>query len=385
MGKEKSTLSEKCPSCCAPLKYNGKKEKFECEYCKGTYTLFELEEYKKSLKEEKKEKEEQIEEQETRDNDNNKDKKLKNIEKKDSKAVNNKLGEKTMSVNTYYCENCGATIVLGENTSSTSCLYCKSTALIRDRLEEVYQPSKIITFKVTKDEAIEKYKSLVSKRHFIPSRFKDSNNIQDMEGLYVPFWLYDLSNSVDVKILGTKVRTWSDSQYNYTETKYYDITGNGVLNFDNIPNDGSVRFDDNIMNAIEPFDYNEFKDFNISYLSGYLSEKYDVDSEKAYENVSKRITRDSRNYCVENCDGYYTSKTIKDYSESINKGEIEYVLLPVWVLNIKYNDKIYKFSINGQTGKMVGEIPINWTKFLLFLLGIFVFVFVLLYFIIRGV
>lgn len=369
MAKEKNALSEKCPSCNAPLKYNSKKDKFECEYCKGTYTLFELEEYKKSLnKEKEKESEEEI-----------------SPKKKDSKAVNNKLDEnKTMSVNTYYCENCGATIVLGENTSSTSCVYCKSTAIIKDRLEEVYEPSKIITFKVTKEEAVEKYKSLVAKRHFIPSRFKDSNNIQDMEGLYVPFWLYDCSNDINVKILGTKVRTWSDSKYNYTETSYFDILGNGTLNFDNIPNDGSIRFDDNIMNAIEPFDYSEFKEFNKSYLSGYLSEKYDVDSEKAYENVVKRITKDSKNYCINNCDGFYATKTIRSYNESINKGEIEYVLLPVWVLNIKYKDKIYKFSLNGQTGKMVGEIPVDWAKVLSFVFGLFIVIGIILYLLFKG-
>ena len=125
------------------------------------------------------------------------------------------------------------------------------------------------------------------------------------------------------------------------------------------------------MNAIEPFDYSEFKNFNMSYLSGYISEKYDVEKDDAYKNVIKRIDDDSKNYLFKQIHGYATKK-IDSFTSKINLLDNDYVLLPVWVLNIKFKDKIYRFSMNGQTGKYVGEIPVDGKKLTLLIISVFI-------------
>ena len=158
------SISEKCITCNAPLKFNGKTDLFECEYCGNKFTIEELDDYKKKLKEKKK--------QETSNKKN-----------------------KSFSADAYHCENCGANIILGENTSSTSCIYCKSSAIIQNRLEDVYEPSRIITFKYSKEDAINKFKELCKGRRLMPNDFDNIKNISSMEGLYVPFWLYNCENN----------------------------------------------------------------------------------------------------------------------------------------------------------------------------------------------
>ena len=155
------SISEKCITCNAPLKYNSKTDLFECEYCGNKFTIDDLEAHKKKALKIRKQK-------------------AKNIEK--------------INVDSYHCENCGANIILGENTSSTSCVYCKSSAIIKERLEGLYAPTRIITFKFSKDDAINKFRELCKGRKLMPNDFDNLNNIQDMEGLYVPFWLYNCEN-----------------------------------------------------------------------------------------------------------------------------------------------------------------------------------------------
>ena len=281
----------------------------------------------------------------------------------------------------YRCSNCGAEIVTGENTSSTSCVYCKNTALIWDRLTDIYAPSKIITFNYEKEDAIEAFKNKCKHRPLIPKDFNDIKNIQDMEGLYVPFWLFDFTNDTSLLAKCTKVTSWSDSRYHYTKTDEYDVTSGGRLSFNQVPADGASRFDDTIMNAIEPFNYEEFQDFNMSYLSGYISEKYDVDKDQSLVVATNRIKKDSKDYLMNKITGY-TTKIVKEHNEDVKLDKTEYVLLPVYVLNIKYKDKIYHFAYNGQTGKMVGEIPVDKKKLAItiilsfiiaFLIGILIF------------
>lgn len=343
-----NVVSEKCPTCNAPLKYDAIKGEFKCEYCNNVYTLEKLEEYKSSQEEYTKPK-------------------------------------KTFDMDGYHCSSCGAEIITGENVASTSCVYCKNTAIIKERLTGVYAPSKIITFNYTKEDAIKAFQKKCHGRLLLPKAFNDPKNIQDMEGLYVPFWLYDCDNDASLTARCTKVKSWEDHRYHYTKTDTYHVSRKGKLHFEKVPADGSSRFDDIIMSAIEPFDYSEFKPFNMSYLSGYISEKYDVDSEPAYDVTLKRIKDDSKKYLLDSIQNY-TTKIATSTSDNVVLNKTDYALLPVWVLNIKFKDKIYHFAYNGQTGKMVGEIPVDKGKLLLTILISFItpLLILLIIFLVRG-
>ena len=288
-------------------------------------------------------------------------------------------------MNGYHCENCGASIISLDNISSTTCVYCKSNAIIKNRLTGIYKPDSIITFKYTKEDAILAFKEICKGRLLMPKNFNDIKNISEMEGLYVPFWLYNLENDCYIKADCTRVSTWVDSRNIYTKTSYYKVERGGILAFSSVPNDASKRFDDTIMNAIEPFDYKELKDFELSYLASYISEKYDVNKEDAYLNIKERIEEDSKNY-LKNLNNTYQTTLVTDATNDIKIKETKYVLLPVFVLNIKFHDKIYHFAMNGQTGKLVGEIPIDSKKLIVLIVFSFLvsMILLLIFFKVQG-
>lgn len=331
MGK---VLDEKCLGCGASVKYNPKLKKFICDYCHSEWTLDDIKKNKEKI---------------------NKTDKL----TKEFNLMEDMEG--------YQCKNCGAEIISLDNISSTTCLYCKSSAIIKNRLTGIYKPDSIIPFKYTKEDAIDAFKNLCKGRPLIPSAFKNVNNIQDMEGLYVPFWLYDCSNDAYLRCSCTKVTSWMDSRYVYTKTDTFDVERGGNLTFKSVPNDAATRFDDKIMNCIEPFNYEEFVKFEPEYLAGFLSEKYDVPSDIAYKNASERIKEDSKNYLRNDMKGY-TTIVNKENNNNLTINETKYVFLPVYVLNFKYNNKIYHFAMNGQTKKMVGEIPVDNKKLILLII-----------------
>ena len=314
----------KCPSCNAVLKYNPKDKNWKCEYCGTPYTLEDLE---------------------------------KNAEHyEESKASETNEVE----MDEYSCPNCGALIVADSNTAATFCVYCKNTAILKSRLTSKFAPEKVIPFSKTKQDAIDAFRSLSKGKKFMPKEFTNKNNINDIKGVYIPFWLYSCKGDSMIKGEGTKVSTWTTFDYKYTKTDTYEILREKNIPFNYIPTDGSTRFDDAIMNSIEPFNYDELIDFNYSYLSGFLAEKYDVEKETAKQSAITRAKRSAIDELMR--DISYSSFEKHGDSFKTTEESFTYALLPVYMLNIKYNGKMYPFAMNGETGKMIGNIPYSKGK-----------------------
>jgi hypothetical protein len=155
-----------------------------------------------------------------------------------------------------------------------------------------------------------------------------------------------------------RVRTWSDSNYNYTETSHYKIFRAGSISFDNVPVDGSTKMADDLMESVEPFDISQGVDFNTAYLAGYLADKYDVSVEQSIPRANERIRNSALDAFKSTVKGY-TSVTAESASVNSSNGTYKYALYPVWLLNTSWNGQKFTFAINGQTGKIVGNLPID--------------------------
>lgn len=328
-------LDQKCPTCTAPLHFNPKSQNWHCEYCGNDYSLNEIKEYAKKM----------------------------------NKELNSK-SKGNVKADSYTCSNCGAKIIAEPNTSATFCVYCKNTAILKERFQDDFAPSLIIPFYKTKDDAISAFKKLKKGRPFMPKAFNDEKNINEMRGIYIPFWLYDCSLDSSIETDSKRVSSWSDSRYRYVKTDSYKSYRAGNISFDNIPVDGSTHFNDEIMNSIEPFDYGKMVEFNYSYLSGFLSEVYDVDSDTSYQ-IAIRRAKESAVLELKNSIVGYSSVVVLDQKHKVNLKDKKYALLPVWLLNIKYKDKLYTFAMNGETGKLIGDIPIDKKKVIIMWLVLF--------------
>ena len=175
--------------------------------------------------------------------------------------------------------------------------------------------------------------------------------------MYVPFWLYDCEADYIGSYKGTRIHRWSDSKYHYTKTDHFLLRRAADAAFFGIPMDGSSKMEDTFMESIEPYDYSQLVDFDLAYLSGYFADKYDIPSENGEQRIRDRVDQTIRDELQSTLLGY---ATVVPTSRQLNihHSRARYVLLPVWMLNTKYKNKIYTFAMNGQTGKMTGSFPI---------------------------
>lgn len=344
-------LDNKCPACGAKICFNPKNQMWDCEYCGSKFTLDEMKKYDNASTE--------------KANDN----RVKPVKKLDGFDV-------------YRCKNCGAEVMADETTTSTFCVYCGSSAILKDKLIDGVAPSLIIPFKKVKEDAINAFKGLSKGRILMPKLFNDEKNIEKISGVYIPFWTYDLKVSGKIDFNATDVTSWSDANYRYVKTNTYLSKRNGSMNFERILVDGSSRFDDDLMDSLEPFNYNDLVAYNHAYLSGFLAEKYDVGSDVAIERASNRAMNSAVDIFKESVN--HQTKVVANNGLNVDKVDDEYVLLPVWMVNVKYNGKNYTFAMNGQTGEIVGNIPLNVKKTIVIAIVLFVLLFILIFLVLGG-
>ena len=328
-------LEYECPSCGGAVAFDAQLQKMKCPYCDS---IFELDQLKAK---EETNKEPQMKEE----------------------------PDWSEEVNTYVCQSCGGEILSDANTVATSCPYCASPVVMSSRVEGILRPDLVIPFKLDKKAAMEALKKHTSGKILLPKCFKSENRIEKIQGVYVPFWLYDATAQGDVSYRATKVRHWSDANYNYTNTRHYAVHRAGQIAFEAVPVDGSEKMADDLMESIEPYDLSQAVDFETAYLAGYLADKYDLDQASTKERAFERIRVSTRDALRNTVEGYDTVNE-EGADVQIEEGCVRYALLPVWMLSTMYKGKNYIFAMNGQTGKMVGDLPMNKTAFWLWLLGV---------------
>ena len=341
-------LQYKCPCCGGYIEFNSDVQKMLCPFCDTTFETETLRQYDQELQED-------------------------NIEEKvmsyDEMGRNGQWGEGELKdLGTYACSSCGGQLVMEHTTSVTRCPYCDNPVVLVEQLSGVYRPDYVIPFKLDKEDAKKRLKDFYKKKKLLPSLFSAQNHIESIQGMYVPFWLFDCDTNAHIRYKATRVRHYSDSDYNYTETSHYSVVRGGDFDFDKVPVDGSEKMSDTYMEAIEPYDYNEMVDFQTAYLSGYMADKYDVEADNATTRVNERIRQSVQDILQPSG---YTTCHIEKSNINTQKGDIQYALLPVWMLNTKYKDKVYTFAMNGQTGKFVGKLPVDVPKAIGYFLGVF--------------
>ena len=262
------------------------------------------------------------------------------------------------SLRSFICKSCGGEIVGDENTAATSCPFCGNPVVISGQLSGSLKPDYVIPFKVDKEAAKAALRRHYKGKKLLPKIFKDENHIDEIKGIYVPFWLFDAQTDANIRYRATRVRTWSDRNYEYTETSYYSVVRGGNVAFDHIPVDGSSNMPDDLMESIEPYDFSQAVDFKTAYLAGYLADKYDVSSETSVARANERVKNSTEQVFASTATGYSTI-TVENSAINVQNGKAKYALYPVWLLNTTWNGQRFLFAMNGQTGKLVGDLPMD--------------------------
>ena len=325
----------KCPCCGGAIAFDSKIQKMKCPYCDTEFEMDALKGYDAELQNE------QTDDMEW-----------------DTSAGSEWQEGETDGLRTYVCKSCGGEIVGDDNMAATSCPFCDNPIIMMGQFAGALKPDLVIPFKLDKKAAKEGQKKHLTGKRLLPKIFKDQNHIDEIKGIYVPFWLFDTNVDATVSYRATKVRMWSDSDYDYTETSHFMVHRGGNIGFENVPVDGSTKMADDLMESIEPFNISGAVDFQTAYLAGYLADKYDVTAEQSIERANKRVKHSTEEAFAETVKGYATVTT-DNSSVQFHGGKAKYALYPVWLLNTTWNGNKYTFAMNGQTGKFVGDLPVD--------------------------
>ena len=330
------TLEYKCPCCGGAIAFDSSLQKMKCPYCDTEFEMETLKSYDEGLK------------KETKENDMH----------WESVAGSEWEEGETDGLRSYICKSCGGEIIGDENTAATSCPFCGNPVVMMEQFSGLLRPDFVIPFKLDKNAAKEGLKKHMSGKRLLPAFFKRENHIDEIKGVYVPFWLFDTDVDAQIRYHATKTRMWSDSDYDYTETSHYMIHREGSGGFEHVPVDGSEKMPDDLMESIEPYNFKEAVDFQTAYLAGYVADKYDVTAEQSIERANERVKRSTEQSFASTIKGY-TDVTAESTSVQFHNGHAQYALYPVWLLNTSWKGKQYTFAMNGQTGKFVGDLPVD--------------------------
>jgi len=259
------------------------------------------------------------------------------------------------------CPSCGAEFFGNKNTIAAVCPCCGNAQVIPKRLSGDLKPDYVIPFRLEKKTAVDAMKEFCKGKRLLPNCFVEDNHIEETQGLYVPFWLFDATAHGHLCFSVTKLGRPRAGGSKSSEAMHYSVIRDGHIDFQKVPVDASERMDDAYMDAIEPFDYADIKNFHKSYLAGYIAEKYDVSIDKCKTRAELRIEATLEKEFEKTVTGY-KSVTLEKSAIDVKNGRISYGLFPVWVLNTKYKKENYQFIMNGQTGRLAGWLPVDRGK-----------------------
>lgn len=337
-----TSVSYKCPNCGAPLSFLPGRDKVDCEYCGNEFAVQAIEELFKGKQELA----------------------VKAEEARESKWQTEDAAwtsAEASALKAFTCSSCGAELVCDENTMATECVYCGNPTMIPKRFDGKLKPDLVIPFKKTKADAVAALKEFYKGHYLLPSNFTANNRVEAIQPMYVPFWLFDSTVSVQAEFTAEKIYRHDTPHEVIIEHQIYNCQRAGKMTFEKIPADGSKKMDDTYMESIEPFNYAELVPFSAAYMTGYLADKYDVTSAECAPRADKRVENSViavLQSSVKNFDNF----EMKDYAIAKDNGRAIYALVPVWILTTRYNDKPYTFMMNGQTGKVVGSLPYDSGK-----------------------
>lgn len=323
----------KCPCCGGGIEFDSSVQKMKCPYCDSEFEPESVASYGEECQN----------------------------QQEDSMGWDTGAGENWQpgeeeGLRVYVCQSCGGEIVGDESMAATLCPFCDNPVVLKGQFAGDLRPDLVIPFKLDKKAAKAALKKHYEGKILLPKVFKEENHLDEIKGVYVPFWLFDTDTDANVRYRATRTRIWSDSRYNYTETSHFAVTRGGTVGFENVPVDGSTKMADDMMESIEPFDISEGVDFKTAYLAGYLADKYDVTAEDSIGRANERIKKSTEDAFRGTVHGYETVIT-EHSSVRFSNGRARYALYPVWLLNTSWNGNKYTFAMNGQTGKLAGDLP----------------------------
>lgn len=324
--KQANTEHQKCPNCGGNMAFDPKKQALVCPFCETSI------DFKSDLE----------------------------VEEKDIETAF-ALAEKWEDTCVVTCDNCGAKFVMSNEDVAVKCPYCDTSHVRKSAELSGVKPNAIYPFLYTAKEAEINSKKWAKRRIFAPRKFKKNIEADNIHGVYQPFFTFDSDTySIYQGRLGeTKTKTVRTKDGTTTKTyiEWRYVRGTYSHFFNDITISAGQDVSQKVYNKISPFDINTIKVYQKEYLAGFTAKHYEKDLKTCWEESKQVMDNQIRQLILsyEGCD-------VVDYlnvSTTHHSPTFKYVLMPVYLLNYRYNKKDYRVAINGNTGKVAGKTPIS--------------------------
>lgn len=353
-----------CPACTGPLHYSAKSGKLACDYCGSSFDVAEIEALY-ARKEAEAAAAKQAADAKAEAAQAAKDEAAEAAAASggwDTSDLSRDWGAEADGLRVYSCPSCGAELICDQSTAATACPYCGNPAIVPGQFSGALRPDYILPFRLSKDDAVQALRAHYKGKHFLPRSFTSANHIEQIQGVYVPFWLFDGGAEGAASYRASNTNVYETGDYEITETRHYHVVRAGSLAFEKIPVDASSKMPDDHMDSIEPFDYAQLRPFSTAYLPGYLADKYDVTIDDSRDRADTRCRETLAQARRDTVTGYGACVTERE-DIALRRGKVHYALLPVWMLSTKWRGQDFLFAMNGQTGKLVGDLPTDRGRF----------------------
>lgn len=312
-----------CPSCAAALRYDIDKQMLACDHCGNTLDPYAIQ--------------------------------------KDRDAEERTDYEVTI----FRCSQCGGELISDATTAATFCSYCGASTILDSRISKERRPKSIIPFKQNTDQCKAAYQKMLKNAVFAPDDMKDPEHIEKFRGIYMSYWLYSYEYKGNLDLRGA-VR---ETQGGEPVKNLYDVKLDVDVSYEDIAYDASSSFPDHVSAAIGPFHNEDCKPFTPAFLSGFYADTsdvadwvYETDAEKYFRLNCANDLFENTTMGVYGVGNYYGCSVPASINPTSRKTELG--LFPVWFLSYRNKDRISYAVMNGQTGKITGQLPVDIRKYL---------------------
>ncbi|MDO4466300.1 MAG: hypothetical protein Q4C49_04760 [Bacillota bacterium] len=321
---EPKILEQKCPNCDAAMVYNPTLNKLECEYCGTTIAI----------------PEEDL------------------VQSTSSRKEKDQALEEIKPLPVYNCLSCGAEVLVSQETGALTCPFCQNNIVLTQQFSGTIKPDGIIPFKITPETLSKEVQNFYKDKPLLSKTFFSESKMGKVTGIYVPFWVFDCEVNGALSYNGTKPgASYRRGDYIISETQHYILERNISVNFANLALDASEKLNDDLMDSVCPYRFEELKPFDIRYLAGYVADRFDKTSQELQKRNDQRVLKSASQAAIGKTTFGYGNVSLRENQLKAHMEKAKYVLLPMYLFHVDFHGKSYEFAVNGQTGKVVGNLP----------------------------
>ena len=256
------------------------------------------------------------------------------------------------------CQNCGGESIYDDVDTASSCPFCGSTSVMPvEGIEGVMSPGGVVPFAISKEKAAELFKKWIKGKIFCPSRAKKESSAKYFDGIYLPYWTYDTDTTSSYSArLGYEYRDGDKVRVRWKSCS-------GV--YQEFIDDQLVYASKKTANAdierVSKFEFKDLREYSPELVAGFAAQRYSMGLDEGWEKAKILIDKVLKDHLSKKLRSKYNADRVDSIrlATSFDKITYKYILAPIWMSNFKYNDEVYSFVVNGQTGKISGKSPIS--------------------------